>query len=44
MHITLEVENSEQLASICGSFDRNLVTIAKSLDVEIDNKGQDSNY
>ncbi|HCV74989.1 MAG TPA: phosphate starvation-inducible protein PhoH [Gammaproteobacteria bacterium] len=41
MHITLEVENSEQLASICGSFDRNLVTIAKSLDVEIDNKGQE---
>jgi phosphate starvation-inducible PhoH-like protein len=41
MHITLEVENSEQLASICGSFDRNLETIAKSLDVEINNKGQE---
>ena len=41
MHITLEVDNSEQLANVCGSFDRNLESIAKSLDVEINNKGQE---
>ena len=41
MQITLEIDNSEQLASVCGSFDRNLETIAKSLDVEINNKGQE---
>ena len=39
MHITLEIDNSEQLSDVCGSFDRNLQTIAKSLDVEIKNKG-----
>ncbi|MDB3972234.1 PhoH family protein [Candidatus Thioglobus sp.] len=39
MHISLEIDNSEQLSDICGSFDRNLQTIAKSLDVEINNKG-----
>ncbi|WP_428095843.1 PhoH family protein [Candidatus Thioglobus sp.] len=39
MHLSLEVDDSQQLASICGSFDRNLETIAKSLDVEINNKG-----
>jgi phosphate starvation-inducible PhoH-like protein len=38
-HITLEIDNSEQLSDVCGSFDRNLQTIAKSLDVEINNKG-----
>jgi len=41
MHITLEADNSEQLANVCGSFDRNLESIAKSLDVEINNKGQE---
>ncbi|MBT3744889.1 MAG: phosphate starvation-inducible protein PhoH, partial [Candidatus Thioglobus sp.] len=41
MHITLEVNNTEQLASVCGSFDRNLESIAKSLDVEINNKGEE---
>lgn len=41
MHITLEVDNSEQLANVCGSFDRNIESIAKSLDVEINNKGQE---
>ena len=41
MQITLEIDKSEQLASICGSFDRNLETIAKSLDVSINNKGED---
>ncbi|HIB28691.1 MAG TPA: PhoH family protein [Candidatus Thioglobus sp.] len=39
MHISLETDNPEQLAAVCGSFDRNLETIAKSLDVEINNKG-----
>jgi phosphate starvation-inducible PhoH-like protein len=39
MRLRLAVENSEQLANICGSFDCNLDTIAKSLDVEINNKG-----
>ncbi|MDC9726599.1 MAG: PhoH family protein [Candidatus Thioglobus sp.] len=41
MHITLDVDHSEQLASVCGSFDRNLESIAKSLDVEINNKGEE---
>ncbi|MBC8493750.1 MAG: PhoH family protein [Candidatus Thioglobus sp.] len=41
MHITLDVDHSEQLASVCGSFDRNLDSIAKSLDVEINNKGEE---
>ncbi len=39
MHLSLEIDNPEQLAAVCGSFDRNLETIAKSLDVEINNKG-----
>ena len=39
MHISLETDNPEQLAAVCGSFDRNLETIAKSIDVEINNKG-----
>ena len=39
MHLSLETDNPEQLAAVCGSFDRNLETIAKSLDVEINNKG-----
>ncbi|HIF47542.1 PhoH family protein [Candidatus Thioglobus sp.] len=39
MHISLETDNPEQLSAVCGSFDRNLETIAKSLDVEINNKG-----
>ena len=41
MHISLETDNPEQLAAVCGSFDRNLETIAKSLDVEINNKGSE---
>ncbi|CAC9435124.1 Phosphate starvation-inducible protein PhoH, predicted ATPase [Bathymodiolus heckerae thiotrophic gill symbiont] len=41
MNLTLEISSSEQLASICGSFDRHLETIAKSLEVEISNKGED---
>lgn len=41
MNLTLDINNSEQLSSICGSFDRHLETIAKSLDVQINNKGED---
>ncbi|MDC9715150.1 MAG: PhoH family protein [Gammaproteobacteria bacterium] len=41
MNLTLEINSSEQLASICGSFDRHLETLAKSLNVEISNKGED---
>jgi phosphate starvation-inducible PhoH-like protein len=41
MHLSLETDNPEQLAAVCGSFDRNLETIAKSLDVEINNKGSE---
>ena len=40
MKLTLEITNMEQLASICGSFDQHLETIAKSLDVEINNKAE----
>ncbi|SFV86837.1 Phosphate starvation-inducible protein PhoH, predicted ATPase [hydrothermal vent metagenome] len=41
MNLTLEIDSSEQLASVCGAFDRHLDTIAKSLDVQINNKGED---
>ncbi len=41
MNLTLDINNSEQLSSICGSFDRHLETIAKSLDVQINNIGED---
>jgi len=41
MHITLVIDNSEQLSDVCGSFDRNLETIAKSLNVEIKNKSEE---
>lgn len=41
MNLSLDIDNSQQLSNICGSFDKNLNTIAKSLDVEIDNKGED---
>ncbi|CAB5501884.1 Phosphate starvation-inducible protein PhoH, predicted ATPase [Bathymodiolus thermophilus thioautotrophic gill symbiont] len=40
MNITLEISSSEQLSSICGSFDRHLEAIAKSLNVEMNNKGE----
>ena len=39
MKLTLDVDNLEQLANICGSLDKHLEVIAKSLDVEINNKG-----
>ncbi|WXT99686.1 MAG: PhoH-like protein [Catillopecten margaritatus gill symbiont] len=41
MNLTLELENAEELASVCGSFDRHLETISKSLDVTINNKGEE---
>ncbi|MBW5290233.1 MAG: Phosphate starvation-inducible protein PhoH, predicted ATPase [Candidatus Ruthia sp. Asou_11_S2] len=43
MKFTLDIDNAEQLANICGSLDKNLETIAKSFDVEISNKGVDFN-
>lgn len=39
--LALDVNNLEQLANICGSLDKHLDIIAKSLDVEINNKGGD---
>ena len=41
MQLTLEISNSDQLSSVCGSFDRHLDLISKSLDVIINNKGED---
>jgi len=41
MKLTLDVDNLEQLANICGSLDKHLEVIAKSLDVEINSKGAD---
>ncbi len=40
MKITLEINSTEQLANICGSFDQHLEIISKSLDVDISNKGE----
>ncbi len=41
MKLTLDIDNSQQLSNICGPFDKNLNTITKSLDVQINNKGED---
>ena len=41
MQLSLGVDNLTQLANICGSLDKHLETISKSLDVEINNKGSD---
>ncbi|SMM98109.1 Phosphate starvation-inducible protein PhoH, predicted ATPase [uncultured Candidatus Thioglobus sp.] len=41
MKITLDIDSTEQLANICGSFDIHLDAIAKSLDAKINNKGAD---
>ena len=41
MRLSLGVDNLTQLANICGSLDKHLETISKSLDVEINNKGSD---
>ena len=41
MKLSLDINSSEQLSNICGSFDKHLEIIAKSLDVEINNKAED---
>ncbi len=41
MDLSLDINSSEQLSNICGSFDKHLDLIARSLDVEINNKGSD---
>ncbi|SHN93162.1 Phosphate starvation-inducible protein PhoH, predicted ATPase, partial [bacterium endosymbiont of Bathymodiolus sp. 5 South] len=41
MQLTLEISNSDQLSNVCGSFDRHLNLISKSLDVTMNNKGED---
>lgn len=41
MNLTLELDRTEQLSSVCGSFDRHLETISKSLDAVINNKGEE---
>ena len=41
MKFTLDIQSSDQLANICGSLDKNLDNIAKSLKVKVSNKGSD---
>ncbi len=41
MKLTLDTNTAEELANICGSLDKNLDTIAKSLDVEIISRGNE---
>ena len=43
MKFTLDIQSSEQLANICGTFDKNLEIIAKNLDLKVSNKGSDFN-
>ena len=43
MKFTLDIQSSEQLANICGTFDKNLENIAKNLDLKVSNKGSDFN-
>ena len=43
MKLSLDINSSEQLSNICGSFDKHLEISAKSLDVEIKNKAEDFN-
>ena len=43
MKFTLDIQSSNQLANICGSLDKNLDNIAKSLKVKVSNKGSDFN-
>lgn len=43
MKLTLDIDNSQQLTSICGPLDSHLEVIAKSLGVEISNKGANFN-
>ena len=41
MKFTLDIQDSDQLANICGSLDKNLENISKSLDITLSNKGAD---
>ena len=43
MKFTLNIQNSEQLANICGSYDKNIENIGANLGVDISNKGSDFN-
>ncbi len=43
MKFTLDIQSSDQLANICGSLDKNLDNIEKSLKVKVSNKGSDFN-
>ncbi len=43
MKFTLDIQSSDQLANICGSLDKNLDNISKSLKVKVSNKGSDFN-
>ena len=43
MKFTLDIQSSEQLANICGTFDKNLENISKNLDLKVSNKGSDFN-
>jgi len=43
MKFTLDIQSSNQLANICGSLDKNLDNIAKSLKIKVSNKGSDFN-
>ncbi len=41
MKFTLNIQSSEQLANICGVFDKNLDYIASNLNINVSNKGSD---
>ncbi len=41
MKLSLDTNSTEELANLCGSLDRHLEIISKSLDVEIVNRGHD---
>jgi phosphate starvation-inducible PhoH-like protein len=43
MKFTLNIKSSEQLANICGSYDKNIENIGANLGVNISNKGADFN-
>ena len=43
MKFTLNIQSSEQLANICGSYDKNIENIGANLGVDISNKGSDFN-
>ena len=41
MKFTLDIQSSEQLANICGVFDKNLDYLASNLNINVSNKGSD---